>query len=87
MNDTLRTNIVFFGSRTDASDLTRDNAALLLVDASCGRLGIVQARQAVDTWQGYLDRPAVDPGARRAFLSRLFTRRPRITDSKESAPS
>ncbi|MGE5597050.1 MAG: hypothetical protein ACM3S1_13580 [Hyphomicrobiales bacterium] len=83
MNDALRTNIVFYGSRADAGDLTRENAALGLVEAACGRLSLAQARQAVDTWQGYLQRPAVDPGARRAFLSRLFTRR--TTNPKETS--
>jgi len=81
--DTLRTDIVFFGSRAAAGDLTRENAALMLVDAACGRLSLTQARQAVDTWRGYLDRPAVDPAARRAFLSRLFTRR--TTARKETS--
>lgn len=75
MDDTLRTDIVFFGSRAAAGDLTRENAAQLLIEAACGRLSLIQARQAVDTWRGYLDRPAVDPAARRAFLARLFTRR------------
>jgi hypothetical protein len=79
-----RDDIVFFGSRAAAGDISPENAALLLVEATFYRMGIQQARQAIDTWQGYLARPVSVPAARRAFLSRLFTRKQRTTIPKEN---
>jgi hypothetical protein len=72
----LRVDIVFYGSRVAAGDISREAAACQLVEVSAHRLSVREARQAIDTWQGYLTpiRPS-DPAARRAFLTRLFTRR------------
>lgn len=48
--------VVFFGSRVDAGDIDRDQAARLLSEHSQGLLTIRGAYQAIDTWQGARDR-------------------------------
>lgn len=48
--------IVFFGSRVDAGDIDRDQAALLLADASDGGLTVLGALQCIDTWEGVRER-------------------------------
>jgi len=48
--------IEFYGSRVDAGDIPREQAAQLLADSSDGKLTLVGARQAIDTWKGYRDR-------------------------------
>ncbi|MGW2724774.1 hypothetical protein [Streptomyces sp. NPDC001492] len=44
--------IEFYGSRVDAGDITRDEAAHLLAEASNGGLTLLGAEQAVDGWKG-----------------------------------
>ncbi|MEV5915776.1 hypothetical protein AB0M00_43700 [Streptomyces chartreusis] len=77
MTDTrvYRDDIVFFGSLVAGGDLARDAAVAQLVEVSAHRLSVREARQAIDTWQGYLTTPATSTTARRARLARLFTRR------------
>ena len=48
-----RDDIEFYGSRVDAGDISRETAALQLVECSYHRLDVREARQAIDTWQGY----------------------------------
>jgi hypothetical protein len=52
----LISDIVFYGSRVDADDMDRDQAAQLLAEHSGGHLTVRGARQALDTWQGVRDR-------------------------------
>jgi predicted RNA-binding protein len=48
--------IEFYGSRVDAGDIDREQAAQLLAEASRGVLPLRGARQAIDTWEGIRDR-------------------------------
>lgn len=48
----LMDDIEFYGSRVDAGDITRDDAARLLADASNGGLTLLGAEHAVDNWKG-----------------------------------
>lgn len=50
--------IEFYGSRVDAGDIPREQAAQLLADGSGGMLTVTGARQVIDTWKGY--RASVD---------------------------
>lgn len=52
----LISDIVFFGSRVDAGDIPRGQAAQLLAEASNGHLTARGAAQAIDTWQGVRER-------------------------------
>jgi hypothetical protein len=52
----LISDIEFYGSRVDAGDIPRDQAAQLLAEASKGHLTVRGARQAIDTWQGVRER-------------------------------
>lgn len=73
---TYRDDIVFYGSRVDAGDLSRENAAIQLHEVSAHRIRLREARQLVDIWQAYLTAPLEDPApVRRPLLARLFTRR------------
>ncbi|GAA3590959.1 hypothetical protein [Streptomyces osmaniensis] len=76
MTDTreYRDDIVFYGSLVAGGELSRDAAVAQLVEVSAHRISEREARQAIDTWQGYLPTPTF-PTARRALLARLFTRR------------
>jgi hypothetical protein len=75
MTDTAyRDDIVFYGSRVAAGDLPREAAARQLVEVSAHRIGLRAARQAIDTWQGYLTPIRPPAPARSALLRRLFTR-------------
>lgn len=84
MTDTsvYRDDIVFYGSLVAGGELARDAAVAQLVEVSAHRISVRQARQAIDTWQGYLTVPPPAPGARRAFLARLFTRKTRTANPK-----
>ncbi|MCL8016914.1 hypothetical protein [Streptomyces sp. AS02] len=76
MTDTAyRDDIVFYGSRVAAGDLDRDAAVEQLVEVSAHRLSQRDARQLIDTWQGYLTPNRPPAPARSALLRRLFTRR------------
>ncbi|MFF1358695.1 hypothetical protein [Streptomyces sp. NPDC058297] len=44
--------IEFYGSRVDAGDIDRAQAAQLLAQASGGGLTVLGAEQAIDTWKG-----------------------------------
>lgn len=48
--------VVFYGSRVDAGDMPRDQAAQLLAEASDGHLTPRSAAQCIDTWQGVRER-------------------------------
>jgi hypothetical protein len=52
----LISDIVFYGSRVDADDMDRDQAAQLLAEHSGGHLTPRGAAQAIDTWQGVRER-------------------------------
>lgn len=70
-----RDDIVFYGSRAAAGDLSREDAARQLVEVSAHRISVCEARQLVDTWQGYQTPLRTPAPARSALLRRLFTRR------------
>ncbi|WP_399559382.1 hypothetical protein [Streptomyces chartreusis] len=70
-----RDDIVFYGSRVAARDISREDAVDQLVEVSAHRLSPREARQAIDTWQGYLTIPPPPTPARSALLRRLLTRR------------
>lgn len=77
--------IVFYGLLVAAGELLREPAARQLVEVSAARLSMREARQLIDTWQAYQSPAPSFPAARRAFLSRLFTRRttnPKGTDTR-----
>ena len=44
--------IEFYGSRVDAGDLARDEAARLLAEASNGGYTLLGAERAIDNWKG-----------------------------------
>lgn len=44
--------IEFYGSRVDAGDINRQQAAELLAQASNGGLTLLGAERAIDTWKG-----------------------------------
>lgn len=69
-----RDDIVFYGSLVAGGDIGREAAVRQLVEVSAHRISVRDARQAIDTWQGYLPTPSF-PAARRAVLARLFPRR------------
>jgi len=64
--------IEFFGSRVDAGDIGREQAARLLAEASNGGLTILGARQVIDTWQGVLAQLEADQAASIAELQGLL---------------
>ncbi len=64
--------IEFFGSRVDAGDIGREQAARLLAEASNGGLTILGARQVIDTWQGVRAQLEADQAASIAELQGLL---------------
>ncbi|MGW5636688.1 hypothetical protein [Streptomyces sp. NPDC003832] len=63
--------IEFFGSRVDAGDLGREEAARLLAEASKGGLTLVGAKECLTSWQGLRARLTHNVECNRRDLRRL----------------
>lgn len=80
--------IVFYGSRAAAGDLSRTDAALGLVEATFYRLDVDAALQLVDTWQAYLTtRPTAPVVVRSGLLSRASARLPFTRRNRKETPA
>lgn len=63
--------IEFYGSRVDAGDISREQAAQLLTEASHGGLTLLGAKQVIDTWRGVRARLVRDQERTRQALRGL----------------
>lgn len=67
--------VEFFGSRVDAGDIDREEAARLLAEVSGGGITVEGARQVIGTWHGVRAHLINQQEQTEAALRRLYAQR------------